>query len=513
MSLRVDLSGNGTGFQQMLNTAKAQANRFAFDVSRDVGASWGGVGKSLAAGFAGMMTYQGISAIVGKVTGKVSELRELSDQLGTTDVESIQKWGKAFERVGGTVSKMTTLASQMNEKRNAAMGHDLAAIKTRQQLEGMGITADEINPESGLNSLDFMQKAFHFANQSQSNASQFDDVFGAKASRFAGAEKYVAEAKAPIDSETFETMKETEEALHKFGEAVEMATGKLLALVTWSIGKNVLAESMANNKASNALHQKVNEIRDKGDAATPFEKAWLSRVVNHNTDIAPMSAKNSAPLVSELVETALVSALKLKPSLPKGQQIQGSRKPVISDEGTINTTAIPVTTKAAAPEVDEDLKAQREEWAKQETEARIGLHGAQGGMMTIGDRRKLILADIQAQHNETTTIQGKLDSPTYGLSKGAFGKLTDVDKEELKHKLTMELIGSQTKEQSLLDKTKEKPLAFGADSMSKVGLYSASNVAFNPLLGVQQKQLTIQEKILARINGRSGGNLNDPYSP
>jgi hypothetical protein len=56
----------------------------------------------------------------------------------------------------------------------------------------------------------------------------------------------------------------------------------------------------------------------------------------------------------------------------------------------------------------------------------------------------------------------------------------------------------------------EKPLAFGTDSMSKVGLYSASNVAFNPLLGVQQKQLSVQQQILQRLGG---GSMRDIFSP
>ena len=59
---------------------------------------------------------------------------------------------------------------------------------------------------------------------------------------------------------------------------------------------------------------------------------------------------------------------------------------------------------------------------------------------------------------------------------------------------------------------KEKPLSFSADSMSKVGLYSASGVAFNPLLGVAQKQLSALQTI-AKNTSRGGGTINDPFSP
>ena len=488
MSLRVDMTGNSTGFQQMLNTAKSQAKAFSNSVSHEIGSSWGGIGKSMAAGFAGMMTYQGITGIISKVTGKISELRELSDQLGTEDVEKIQKWGKAFERVGGSMSKMTTLAAQMQGIRSNAMGHDVAAIGLRQKLEDMDMTSEQINPETGLSSPDFMQKVFHFANQSDENRAKFQGVFGAKATRWAGSEKYLDEAHAPINQETFNSMKETEKRLHEFGEAVESATMHLLKYVTWSVGKDALAESMSGHAESD-LTKKMAVVRDKviSGKASDFEKEWLERATRGK------KFHNNMGWLERL----------LSPEVRLEKHPEEREKPAHS-AGTK-----PSSTKPSVQAVDEDLKLQREAWEKQETEALIGLHSAQGANMTIGDRMKVLRGDIERQKNETKTILERIKSPTLGMSPEAFKKLTSVEKEESAHKLRMELYGSQSKEERLISGTKEKPINYSVDSMAKTGLYSASNVAFSPLLGVQQKQLSVQEKILAKLG--TGWTTFDPY--
>ena len=67
---------------------------------------------------------------------------------------------------------------------------------------------------------------------------------------------------------------------------------------------------------------------------------------------------------------------------------------------------------------------------------------------------------------------------------------------------------------------KEKPLNYSADSMSKVGLYSASAVAFNPAIGVQQKQLSALDKIMVSSERTAIATMKyaarvmkDPYMP
>lgn len=462
--LNVTLTGHGSGFQQMLNQARIDAKAFSNAVTHDISKSWADVGKSLRAGLAGFFTYQGISSIIGAVTNKVGELRELSEQLGTDDVEKIQKWGKAFEKVGGSVSKLTMLTSQMTEKRNAAMGHDLEAIKARQELEGFGFTKDEINPETGMNSLDFMQRAFHFANQSAGNRNYFEDVFGPKSARFSGAEKYLGNVNPSINNEEYEKLKETVQALDEFKETLKN--------VSFSIVRFFMAGNILNDEGRKRLeekqeqygleHRNMNSVRDKiiSGTATQADKDWMVR------EIAKQQQQGTGVHFTD----ALRRAIQESPTAP----------------APIRTYGPPVPQK---PKEDEDLKNLHEQIAKEESDARLGLNASARGLMTIGDRRASISSDIGAVDKQIAAIQGKLNSQTLGLSKESFGKMTDVEKDELKHKLTMDLIGEQSKKNSLRADLKEKPLSFDADNLSKAGLYSASALSFNPVLGIAQQQL------------------------
>jgi len=478
--LNVNLNGNGSGFEQMLKRAEVQGKAFANSVSHEIGKSWEEVGKSLKSAFAAIFTFEGIKGAFEAVTGKVEELHQLSEQLGTEDVEKIQKWGKAFEKVGGNISKLTTLTAQMTEKRNAAMGHDMSAVKARQELEGMGFTKDEINPENGMNSLDFMQKAFHFSNQGESNRNYFESVFGAKSARFAGAEKYLSKVQPGMSQETFDTMKETAESLHQFEDAVKKATGSLLAIITWSTGKDKLRESIENaqspDSAEARLNKSINSVREKVQkgTATEFEEDWLARVMGGK------AISNGKPLSGRVYQEIYKHA---------GFEPKDNFKP---------------GNKTSEPTEDEDEKALREQREKEEADARLGLNASARGNMTIGDRRANIASDIGAVDKQIGIIQGKLKSSTLGLSKESFDKLTGVEKDDLKHKLTMDLIGEQTKKNSLTADLKEKPLSFNSDSLAKSGLYSASALSFNPVLGIAQQQLTELRKISINTAPKQG---------
>jgi hypothetical protein len=58
---------------------------------------------------------------------------------------------------------------------------------------------------------------------------------------------------------------------------------------------------------------------------------------------------------------------------------------------------------------------------------------------------------------------------------------------------------------------REKPLAFSADSMTKVGLYNASSMNFNPVLGLHQKTNQLLERISQKLSDIQ--KKPNPFSP
>jgi hypothetical protein len=241
-----------------------------------------------------------------------------------------------------------------------------------------------------------------------------------------------------------------------------------------------------------AERRNMNTVRDKifAGQATQSDKDWMVR------EIAKQAKDpNSGVHFSD----ALRKAIQDSPTAPEPK---AGKKPY-TDYGP------------PAPVVDEDVKAQHDQWTKEEQDAVMGLHRAQGAIMTIGDRRALIGQDLKTVQDQIAATQAKLASKTLGLSAASFGKMTDIEKDDLKHKLTMEMYGEQSKAKSLQGDLKDKPLGFSADSMSKVGLYGASAVAFNPVLGAAQKTNQLLEKIVINTTRPAGQSpkQQDPYAP
>lgn len=447
MGLRVDMTGNMTGFTHMLNSARTQAKAFSNSVSTEISQSFI---QGFKGAVTGMLTFQGISSAVSGVIGQVNTLRNQMDQIGTGDVEGIQKWGLAFERAGGSVETMTRILGQFQEKREAAMGHDIAAVSARQQLESMGFSAAEINPASGLDPLAFMHRAFNFANANAGNSAFFSSMFGPRTTRFAAASNYFGEQQAPIDKKTYDELNNSEAGLDKFTKALERTAAKLLLVP--------LADTLT----------------DLPKHPLGFKK-WSWR---------DMFWGGAGKVSDWLFQPDRFPALPIPPGAihPKGQLPSGAGQQYAEPAGP------------PAPG-DSDAQNLMDEWKQEGDAALESLHRIQDAHISIGDRLKDIDQDLATAHQNTAKIQGKLNSPTLGLSATAFSQMSDIEKQKLRHDLTMQLMGSQSREAELKNEKYQAPLSFQGDSLARVGLYTASALQFNPVLGIQQKQLQTLEKI------------------
>ena len=484
MALRVNMTGNATGFTQMLRTARTEVTAFSNAISSEINTSFSGAFKGA---ITGMLTFQGVAAVLRGVIGQITTLRNLSDQIGTNDIEGIQKWQQAFERVGGSAETMTRILGELQDKREAAMGSDIGSLKQREQLEAMGFTAGEINPNGGLDPLQFMQRAFNFSNASAENAAFFQSIFGPRSARFAGAGKYESEQAAPIDDETYQNLLKVAQATEHFEQSLAALTGKGLSVATWSVGADKLQTSMASaEKASNSLQQSINRIREKvlAGTATEFDKHWLTQAMEATMSVS--NGKFDRWFHSSFYDHAVKSG---QPGKQYGSAI-GPQEPV----------------------VDPDVQAQKDAWKEEEDAAIQSLHRIQEEHMTIGDRLRQINLDLAQAHQNTLAIQGKLNSPTLGLSKTAFDNMTPIERDELRHKLTMQELSSQSNEAGLRNQTYQPPLAFNGTAMDKVGLYSASALTFNPLLGLN-KTNELLSKIVTNTARPVSHPPHDPFRP
>lgn len=106
--LRVNATGNQTGFQQMLGQMRANTRAFAQSVESDVGKSWSGLGKSFAAGFAGMFAFESVKNIFADIVNTAKDLKDTSDMFDLS-TDSIQRWDWALSKAG--ISQMTFFRS------------------------------------------------------------------------------------------------------------------------------------------------------------------------------------------------------------------------------------------------------------------------------------------------------------------------------------------------------------------------------------------------------------------
>ena len=105
-------------------------------------------------------------------------------------------------------------------------------------------------------------------------------------------------------------------------------------------------------------------------------------------------------------------------------------------------------------------------------------HAAERRNMTTGDRRQSTQNDLSLTNQEIAELTGHV-----ALSVNEQVRLAEL----------------KTKAAGYQGELREHPLNFAADNLAKVGLYGASSVSFNPVLGVAQQQLSVLHSIDHKI--------------
>jgi hypothetical protein len=91
---------------------------------------------------------------------------------------------------------------------------------------------------------------------------------------------------------------------------------------------------------------------------------------------------------------------------------------------------------------------------------------------------------------------------------GVTGKAREVKINELRQKFMDETTRMELRSNRLTGDLREKPMSFNADSLAKSGLYSASALQFNPVLGLQQQANAYLRQIVSNTSHR--GSVQPP---
>lgn len=186
--LKVNLDGNSSGFERMLNTAKVQAKAFGNTVSQDVGSSWGNIGKMFAGGIAGALSFEAVKGFVKDMFETAKSVKDISEQYDIS-TDAVQKWEKAVNKAGvGTATFYRTLET-FRQKRADAVGGDTKA-QSLFNAAGMG---DDIY--GNKDDAELIQKLL----EGNSTREQQRDLLGTRGPRLKAALKFLK--KAPLYTE------------------------------------------------------------------------------------------------------------------------------------------------------------------------------------------------------------------------------------------------------------------------------------------------------------------------
>ena len=97
--LKVNVGGNASGFQQVLNQVRTQAGAFNDSFQREVIGGWSGLPAKLIGGFAAAFSVESIKNYLSGIFETSRSIRDTAEQFDIS-TDAVQKWEKAMEKAG-----------------------------------------------------------------------------------------------------------------------------------------------------------------------------------------------------------------------------------------------------------------------------------------------------------------------------------------------------------------------------------------------------------------------------
>jgi hypothetical protein len=478
------MTGNSTGFGQMLETARMQVRAFNSHIQEESSRSFREIGKSFIAGFTGMLAFEGIKGAIESFVETGNQIKDISEQLGMSTQEW-QKWSDAVAQAGLQTEGFARVMESLKQKRTAA----LTDPKARAQLNQLGFSDAEIS--GSMSTSDFAAKAFRNSNMNPYAKSSFDAIAGVEGVRYTRALDYLPQSQAVFSPEMIEAAQKTQIALHELGETVDkVKLGMIRSWLSGGIG-TVIIDFLTGKSGKQAA-------QDQAAA----EKAWTQKM-NYQPAVAMRDGVPLTPDQSKQVAKDIGDGL----AHDLSKEFGGGSKPA--------NTAIDTTDPLYAV-----LQQQQRDMAIRDQDRQQRLDDSQRELMTIGDRRRSIEGEvarlkpqIAAHEKALSTPEGFLTDAQRNALTGVTGLARTIQVNELREKYQDET--ASLREQLNKDRAdlRQSPLSFQADSMAKVGLYSASALRFNPVLNLQQTANHYLQKIAMNTSKPNINPPSDPFRP
>jgi hypothetical protein len=467
MALRVNMTGNATGFTQMLRTAKTQALAFSNSISSEVSGSWMNLGKSFASGIAGYLSASGVKSALQWFVDTGKNIKDAAEQVDMS-AESWQKWADAADRAGLSGDGLDRVIESLRQKRTDA----LTDPKARGELNRLGFSDGDITGNMDMG--DFLKRALANANQGDLQRSYLANIIGNRGLKYATALSQLPNAEALFSDQD---LKDADQA-DKAQKAISKAVGKLV------IG---------------AVEDAAKTIEDEPKHPLGLTWSWRKMLFGGLGGLLWNPNPGSTATFQGGGGTF------------RGHGAGGGWGPTGGAGGV--TTGTP-----AIDPMDAKLAEQRDQMAIQDQERKQRVLDSQRELMTIGDRRKSIQDEMKglqqqlvARQAALKTTEGFLTDAQKNDLAGVTGKARAFAVNELREKYQDQTDDIQMRINRDRGELRHPPLSFQADSMAKVGLYSASALQFSPLLGIGQKTNQLLAQVVRNTAKPTAQPPSDPH--
>lgn len=476
MALRVDMKGNATGLQQMLETARVQIIGFSESISEEVNRGFMRGIKGAFSGLIGIEALQGVKEAFSWFTETGEQINQISEQLGMS-TDEWQKWSDAVDRAHLSTEGFTRVVEALMQKRTEA----LTDPKARAQLTQLGFTDAEISGPMSTSA--FVQKALQNANMNPYAQQAFDSIAGTMGAKYTRALGYLPTSQVEFSK-------------------TDLANAAALGDMEHNVQKGLIdpvkkgiVEIFVNRDWQKAFGLTALRL---GQAAVG--RGWLwnkgASITDGVANVRDGFAANYRPVVA-----------------------MRDGKPVTNAPGGTGGGA--GATKNGPAQNDPMqlvLQQQQREMAIQDQQRQQRLDDSNRGLMTIGDRFKSIKQEmwplatqIQQHQDALKTPEGFLTPAQRQALSGVTGVARTIQVNEMRQKYQDELADLQERYNKDKADLRQSPLSFQADSMAKVGLYSASALRFNPVLAIGQRTNQLLEKVVQNTARPTNQPPSDPH--
>jgi hypothetical protein len=247
--LRVNITGNRSGFQQVLDESRTHAKKFADELGKEVGDSWGGIGKSIVGGIAGFLSVEGIKEFIGSGMEAARTIKETAEQFDLS-TDSVQKWEQALDKAGVAQATFYRSLETLRSKREEARQDP----SKREDFRALGLTDQAL--DASVSDEDLLKRVL----TSGKSRALIDKVLGSRGARLGAALPLVRNEAPAMDTGTIEGSAEAGKAAKSFWhQSLAFSAGVGSAL--WKSMAHPI-ETLGNMMADNANAGRTQEAQN-----------------------------------------------------------------------------------------------------------------------------------------------------------------------------------------------------------------------------------------------------------